>query len=78
MVQNGDEIWREDVLEIQRPNFEVWSNFFMVIAAEVWNKLPEQKDNMSVKNLDQEHQNANQVFQVLNHKCERAIEGKCE
>ena len=41
VVDNGEEVRREDVLETERANLELRRNFFVVRAAKAWNELPD-------------------------------------
>ena len=42
LVEGGDEVRKENVLEIERCNLEIRKNFFVVRAAKTWNEIPEE------------------------------------
>ena len=50
VVREGEEVRREDVLEVERARLEIRRNFFVVRAANAWNKLPDRVKSQETVN----------------------------
>ena len=75
IVENGEEVRREDVLETERANLELRRNFFVIRAAKTWNELPDRvKTQRTVNGFKNAYDTWKEKGEISNTNIEQAVE----